>query len=109
MTDASIYIQNALDANPLREPLLRSVIQSLQLPPGSHGLDAGCGIGLQAMLLAEAAGSQGQITGMDILPELLAYGQANVSQAAYANRITFCAGDVSRFPFADHPSIGPER
>jgi len=53
MTDAGIYIQRSLDANPLREPVLGSVIQSLGLPFGSHGLDAGCGIGLQALLLAE--------------------------------------------------------
>jgi demethylmenaquinone methyltransferase/2-methoxy-6-polyprenyl-1,4-benzoquinol methylase len=102
MTDISITIQNLLEAEPLRYPLLRSVIQSLNLPPGSHGLDAGCGIGLQAVLLAEAVGAQGQVTGMDILPELLAYGQDLVSNAGYADRITFCAADVGRLPFADH-------
>ena len=102
MTDASLYIQNALEANPLREPLLRSMIQSLGLPSSSHGLDAGCGIGLQALLLAEALGPHGQATGMDILPELLAYGQDHVSKAGYTDRIPFCAGDVSRLPFADH-------
>jgi ubiquinone/menaquinone biosynthesis C-methylase UbiE len=102
MTDASLTIQNLLEAEPLREPLLRSVIQSLHLPPGSHGLDAGCGIGLQALLLAEAVGPYGQITGMDILPEQLVYGHDYVRKAGYADRITFCAGDVSRLPFADH-------
>ena len=102
MTDASIYIQNSLEANPLREPLLRSLIRSLELPPGSRGLDAGCGIGLQAMLLAEVVGPQGQITGVDILPDLLAYGQAYASKTIYADRVTFCTGDVSRLPFADH-------
>ncbi|HEX5942204.1 MAG TPA: hypothetical protein VFY66_07990, partial [Anaerolineales bacterium] len=62
MPDADLIIQNLLEANPLREPTLRSIIQSLQLPRGSRGLDAGCGIGLQAFLLAEAVGPEGQVT-----------------------------------------------
>jgi len=101
MTDTSDYIQSLLESNPLREPLLRSVIQSLHLPPGSRGLDAGCGIGLQALLLGETVETQGQITGLDILPELLAYGQDHVNKAGYADRVKFCAGDVSRLPFAE--------
>lgn len=102
MTDASLTIQNLLEADPLREPLLRSVIQSLHFPPGSRGLDAGCGIGLQALLLAEALGPHGQVTGLDILPQLLTYGQDLVRRAGYAHRINFCAGDVNCLPFADH-------
>ena len=102
MTDTSLYIQNLLEAEPLREPLMRSLIRSLELPPGSRGLDAGCGIGLQALLLAEALEPHGQVTGMDILPELLAYGRDHVRKAGYADRVTFCTGDVSRLPYADH-------
>jgi demethylmenaquinone methyltransferase/2-methoxy-6-polyprenyl-1,4-benzoquinol methylase len=101
MADATIYIQRALEANPLREPTLRSVIQALQLPAGSQGLDAGCGIGLQTLLLAEAVGPHGQITGLDILPELLAYGEEMVAKEGLSERITFRAGDVSCLPFDD--------
>ena len=60
MTDTNMVMQNLLQSNPLREPMLRSILQSLQLPHGSHGLDAGCGIGLQAFLLAEAVGAEGR-------------------------------------------------
>jgi demethylmenaquinone methyltransferase/2-methoxy-6-polyprenyl-1,4-benzoquinol methylase len=101
MTDASLYIQNTLQAEPLRQPLLRSVIKSLGLSPGSRGLDAGCGIGLQALLLADAIGQGGQIIGLDILPELLTYGQHHLRQPDDTPRINFGAGDVSRLPFAD--------
>jgi ubiquinone/menaquinone biosynthesis C-methylase UbiE len=73
----------------------------LELPLGSHGLDAGCGIGLQTLLLSEAVGSQGRITGLDILPELLAYGREMVTQAGLSDRITFREGDVSHLPFDD--------
>jgi demethylmenaquinone methyltransferase/2-methoxy-6-polyprenyl-1,4-benzoquinol methylase len=101
MTDASVYIQRLLEANPLREPVLRSAIQALQLPLGSHGLDAGCGIGLQMLLLSEAAGTDGHITGIDIVPELIVYGDDIVRKAGLSEQITFREGDVSRLPFDD--------
>lgn len=102
MTDSDAYIQRLLEANPLREPLLRKIIQALQLPSGSHGLDAGCGIGLQTLLLLEAVGWNGHITGLDILPELLAYGTGMVQKAGLSDRLTFRAGDVSHLPFDDN-------
>jgi demethylmenaquinone methyltransferase/2-methoxy-6-polyprenyl-1,4-benzoquinol methylase len=101
MTNANLCIQRSLEANPLREPVLRSMIQSIQLPAGSHGLDAGCGIGLQALQLSEAVRPNGRVTGLDIDPGLLAYGKERLSGAGYADRIAFCGGDVSKFPFVD--------
>lgn len=101
MTDATLIVQNLLRANPLREPTLRSIIQYLQLPRGSQGLDAGCGVGLQALLLADAVGTNGHVTGLDLVPELLAYGEKMVSRAGCSDQITFLAGDVSSLPFHD--------
>lgn len=101
MTDANVYIQRLLEGNPLREPVLRSAIQTLQLPLRSHGLDVGCGIGLPALLLAEGVGSEGHITGVDITPELLAFGENLVEKAGFSERITFREGDVRRLPFAE--------
>lgn len=102
MTDANLIIQNLLQANPLREPALRSIIQSLPLPRGSHGLDAGCGIGLQALLLSNAIGADGHVTGLDIMPELLAYGEDLTAKAGLSERVAFRAGDVSCLPFEDN-------
>ena len=75
MTDADAYLRRLEESNPLREPLLRTVVQALRLPVGSRGLDAGCGIGLQALLLAEAVGSTGHVTGLDLSPKFLRYGE----------------------------------
>lgn len=102
MSDTDLYIQRLLEANPLREPLLRSVIESLQLPQGSRGLDAGCGIGLQTLLLLEAVGTEGSITGLDVLPELLAYGSDMVKNAGLSGQITFREGSVSSLPFEEN-------
>jgi demethylmenaquinone methyltransferase/2-methoxy-6-polyprenyl-1,4-benzoquinol methylase len=100
--DTEIYIQRLLEAEPLREPTLRSIVQSLQLPHGSKGLDAGCGIGLQTLLFAESVGEDGHITGIDILPELLAYGATTVAKKGLSNRITFREADVNCLPFEDN-------
>lgn len=101
MTGTDLYIQRLLETNPLREPLLRKIIQTLELPIGSQGLDAGCGIGLQTLLLLEAVGANGHVTGLDILPELLTYGTELVAARGLSNQITFRQGDVNQLPFDD--------
>jgi ubiquinone/menaquinone biosynthesis C-methylase UbiE len=102
MTETNPYIQSLLEANPLREPLLRSIVQALHLPLGSYGLDAGCGIGLQTLLLAEAVGAQGHITGLDLAADLLAYGEQLVAKAGFSERVTFQEGSINQLPFADN-------
>ena len=99
LTETDLYIQRLLESNPLRKPLLRSIIRSLPIPKGSRGLDAGCGIGLQCQLLLEAAGADGHIVGLDILPELLSYATRMIEQAGLAGRIMFRQGSVSQIPF----------
>lgn len=101
MNDATSVIERLLTADPLRRPLLGEIVRALQLPPGSVGLDAGCGIGLQALLLAEAVGPGGHVTGLDIAPELLAYGRKLALQHDYGERITFAAGDIADLRVAD--------
>ncbi len=100
-TNLDTQIRYLEQANPLREPTLRSIIAALQLAPGSHGLDIGCGIGLQTPLLADAIGSNGHITGLDISAKLLAYARNRIKSLPYADRITFKEGDVSNLPFPD--------
>ena len=86
---------------PLREPVIRSVIRALQLPSGSRGLDAGCGIGLQALLLAEEVGPAGHITGLDLSPEFLVHAEEIVKGAGLSGKISFQEGDVNKLPFDD--------
>jgi demethylmenaquinone methyltransferase/2-methoxy-6-polyprenyl-1,4-benzoquinol methylase len=85
----------------MREPVLRSAIQALQFPSGSRGLDAGCGIGLQTLLLAERVGPAGHITGLDFSPEFLVYAKDIVKKAGLSERISFREGDVNNLPFDD--------
>jgi SAM-dependent methyltransferase len=101
MTDTDMYIRRLAESNPLREPVLCSAIQALQLPKGSRGLDAGCGIGLQALLLAEAVGPEGDVTGLDLSAEFLVHAEEIAKTAGMSERITFREGDVNTLPFDD--------
>ena len=101
MFDIDSYVETAYTFNTLREPVLRSAIRALQLPVGSRGLDAGCGIGLQALLLAEAVGTAGHVMGLDLSPELLVYARDMVQQTGLSDRISFREGDVNMLPFDD--------
>jgi ubiquinone/menaquinone biosynthesis C-methylase UbiE len=101
MTDTDAYVESLRVANPLVEPVHRSAIRALQLPSGSRGLDAGCGIGLQALLLAETVGPAGHITGLDLSPELLGCARGMVESAGLSERISFQEGDVRELPFDD--------
>jgi demethylmenaquinone methyltransferase/2-methoxy-6-polyprenyl-1,4-benzoquinol methylase len=94
MTNADATRQRLEEAEPLREPALRAIIESLQLPTGSHGLDVGCGIGRQARLFAETAG---RVTGLDFSLPLLRYARVR----APTKRVSFGQGDMYRLPFAN--------
>jgi ubiquinone/menaquinone biosynthesis C-methylase UbiE len=101
MPEIDYFVQMTTITNPLREPVLRTAIQALQFPPGSRGLDAGCGIGLQALSLAEAVGRAGHVTGLDLSPELLVYAEDIVKKAGLSGRISFQEGDINQLPFDD--------
>ena len=83
------YLDKLLLSNPLRESVIRSAIQALQLPTGSSGLDAGCGVGSLSLLLAEAIGSAGHITGVDTNPVFLTHATKTAEESGLANQVSF--------------------
>ena len=95
------YAHMLLISEPLRAPVIQQAIEALHLPAGSRGLDAGCGVGLQALRLAEAVGPQGHVTGLDASSEFLARAAALATQAGLAQRLTFRQGDWAALPYAD--------
>jgi demethylmenaquinone methyltransferase/2-methoxy-6-polyprenyl-1,4-benzoquinol methylase len=88
-------------SDPLRRPVIRAAIQALHLPPGSHGLDVGCGIGLQALPLADTVGPSGHVTGLDLSPQLLQHANRLAARSGLAHRVTFREGDMHALPFDD--------
>jgi len=99
MDDIDRVIDNLEQMDPLRKPTLLSAIRALQLPPGSQGLDIGCGIGLQAVLLAHAIRPNGHVTGLDISEPLLAYARQKGNGSPIADQIVFKKGDMKHLPF----------
>lgn len=97
--EKSAYIKCLQETYPLREPTLKEIVNSLNLPEKSKGLDAGCGIGLQALMLTEAIGKDGHVIGLDINPEFLAYAKKLVKKSGFSQQVSFKEGSVSKLPF----------
>ncbi len=102
MTDSNNYIRRLRVTDPMRQPLLRAAVDALHLAKGSRGLDAGCGIGLQVPLLADAVGAGGHITALDVLPEFLLEAERVAAQAGLSGRVAFRQGNINNLPFEDH-------
>jgi ubiquinone/menaquinone biosynthesis C-methylase UbiE len=99
--DMDSYINALVAMNAIREPVIREAIQSLYLPKGSYGLDAGCGVGLQSLLLADEIGSTGHVTGLDLSEEMLQTGRLFVEEAGKSEQISFKQGTITDLPFED--------
>jgi ubiquinone/menaquinone biosynthesis C-methylase UbiE len=113
------YLDKLVLSRPLRDPAIRQAIRTLELPTGSRGLDAGCGIGNHTLLLAEVVGLGGHITGLDLSTELVAHAQCLAEQSDLSKQISFRQGNVNELPFDDntfdwawsvdcvgHPTVG---
>jgi ubiquinone/menaquinone biosynthesis C-methylase UbiE len=81
------------------EPAVRSAIQVLQLPPGSRGLDAGCGTGTHSRWLVQATSPGGHVTGIDISPDHLARAEKAASKSRLGAQLVFQHADMARLPF----------
>jgi ubiquinone/menaquinone biosynthesis C-methylase UbiE len=86
----------------LREPIMRAAIRALQLPPGSQGLDVGCGIGDITSLLAQSVAPGGHVTGVDISSEMLTYAKEAAKKSGLSKQLSYREGDMSDLPFEDN-------
>lgn len=86
----------------LRESVIRTIVDALQIPPESKGLDAGCGTGFYTLMLAEAAGARGHVTALDIKEKFLAKGSSLASRSGLTERVSFVKGDISKLPFEEN-------
>ena len=73
--------------------------QLLALPSGSKVLDAGCGEGLVALHLAGRPGLD--VTGIDILAELILRANQNAERTGLTSQIAFSVASFDSLPFAD--------
>jgi ubiquinone/menaquinone biosynthesis C-methylase UbiE len=97
--DADSALVSLERANRFQEPDLRRIIAELGLPAGSRGLDVGCGVGLNALWLAEAVGPKGRVAGIDPEPERVLHAQRAVSGAGARERVRFEVAEGTALPF----------
>jgi ubiquinone/menaquinone biosynthesis C-methylase UbiE len=95
------YLGLAAWVHRITEPAIRSAIRALELPAGSRGLDAGCGVGTHTLWLAEATSPDGQVTGIDISPGCLARAKEVASESELTERVSFQYGDMNDLAFDD--------
>lgn len=93
------YAQNLIKSEPLRKPLLKEIISTLDFPIGSHGLDIGCGIGLQVPLLLQATGERGLVTGMDTSESFLETAKVLAIQTKISKQTNFHSCSWENLPF----------
>jgi SAM-dependent methyltransferase len=62
-----------------------AAVRRLELQPGDHVLDLGCGTGPSLPHLVRAVGSAGQVTGIELTEEMAAVARARVEAAGWDN------------------------
>lgn len=60
---------------------VRHLLRHLDVRPGQRVLDVGCGSGWTTALLAHLVGPDGEVLGVEIIEDLVAFGRANLARA----------------------------
>lgn len=74
------------------------MLDLLEPKPGEKILDVGSGSGWTTALLAKIAGKDGRVFGLEIIPELASFGQANLAKYGFPNASIRPAGQTLGLP-----------
>ncbi|MCH7575762.1 MAG: methyltransferase domain-containing protein [Candidatus Marinimicrobia bacterium] len=72
-----------------------------ELNMGETVIDAGSGSGFDALIAATMVGEEGQVTGVDMTPEMLAKATAGAEEMG-AGHVEFVNGLIEELPFTDN-------
>ncbi|MGH3676825.1 MAG: class I SAM-dependent methyltransferase [Mycobacterium sp.] len=78
-------------------PIRRRVINRLQLRPGDHVLDMGCGTGASFAALRAAVGPTGRVTGVELTEEMTAIARRHIADQGWDN-VEVIVGDATVAP-----------
>lgn len=82
-------------------PFAQDAISALGLRAGMHVLDIGCGCGTTSLAIAEAIGTDGSVTGVDISRPMIAWARER-AKAMPAHQIEIIEADAQFHHFASH-------
>lgn len=78
----------------------QALIQLSEVTPGASVLDVCCGTGMITLGLAEKAGIQGKVIGVDFSEEMLQIARRNREKSRMGNTIELILADALNLPFA---------
>ena len=84
------------------QPYRSQGITLLNPQPGEKIIEIGCGTGTSLVTLAQAAGAEGHVYGLDLSPGMLAVANRRITTTGLSNCTTLIWGDAARLPYADH-------
>ena len=74
-------------------------LELLDIKPGSHVLDVGCGIGLHALAMAKLAAPTGKVVGTDISTVMIDIAKSRTATSEFS--LEFLTADAASQPFPD--------
>lgn len=96
------YARQLININPITEMAIKAAIAEFNPPPGSHGLDAGCGTASKSIWLADYIKPDGKVTGYDRSPGLLTHARKLVNDSGFSAKISLEEGNISNLPHDDN-------
>lgn len=81
-------------------PATEAILEASRVLPGMHVLDIASGLGGPAHALARAVAPAGQVTAIDLVPEMLAVAE-DIARSEGLSNITFQQADAESLPFPD--------
>ena len=87
------------DGHPLVQELKRHILEVGPVGAGDRVLDVGCGLGQEALRLAQRTGSQGHVTGIDANPAMIAEARRRSEDGDLP--VTFEIGDAQSIALPD--------
>ena len=73
-----------------------ALLKKVDLPPDAHVLDAGCGLGGSARLMADTFGCR--VTGIDLSPDYIEAARVLTRRTGLSDRVQFEAGSILALP-----------
>src|SRR5690625_7846462 len=80
---------------------LKYVMKLIRVNEGSHALDVCCGTGDWSLALAAAAGSSGEVIGLDFSENMLSVAKEKKRQL-HLEQLRFIHGNAMELPFEDN-------